>query len=274
MKPKLSYLVSTYDSGSFLEAHLANLLEQQTDPDFEVVVVNPASPGTDSIIAQKWALIDSRVKYIYHDVREPYGASWLRAWRAAKSPVVMNSNTDDFHAVETTQVVSTVMSSVPTNVGFCYGGLTIIDEQNRVQGRGLKPAFDFDVMSRECWAGPQVAWRNTADFNDQLDWDLMDQRAAEHQSAFDYWLWLYFMSKGYQGYAIQALITVYMQRNGSIENRNKWANNYETYAAISEFFPHHFTGHLKHAREFAEFNSLPPKAAWVATMQEGKSWKQ
>lgn len=271
--PKISYLVSTYDSGSFLDTHLANLLEHQTDPDFEIVIVNPNSPGTDSIIAQKWAAIDSRVNYIYHDVREPYGASWLRAWRAAKSPIVMNSNTDDFHAPETTALVSEAMNNAPTNVAFCYGGITVINEQGKLVARGLKPPFDFEVMSRECWAGPQVAWRNTADFKSRLDWNLMDRRAAEHTSALDFWLWLYFMSLGFHGYAIQNLITVYTQRADSIENRNKWANNYETYASISEFFPYNFKTHLGHAAEFEDFNNLPPKQEWVFAMQQGKKWK-
>ena len=66
---KISYLVSTYDSGHFLDGHIANLLEQQTDPDFEIVVVNPDSPGTDGFIAQKWAAIDSRVNYLYYPSR-------------------------------------------------------------------------------------------------------------------------------------------------------------------------------------------------------------
>lgn len=279
MSPKVSYLVSTYDSGSFLEAHLANLLEHQTDPDFEVVVVNPASPGIDAIVAEKWALLDARVKYIYHDVREPYGASWLRAWKAAKSSIVMNSNTDDLHAPETTELVYkhlTVASSnmhAGSKIAFCYGGLTVINEKHQLVARGLKPQFDFEVMSRECWAGPQVAWLNTPEFKNKLDWNLMDQRSIEHTSAFDYWLWLYFMSLGFHACVIQQLITVYMQRSDSIENKNKWANNYETYAAISEFFPHHFDSHLKHAKEFQDYKSLPPKADWIATLQQGKKWK-
>lgn len=278
--PKISYLVSTYDSGHFLSAHLADLLENQTDPDFEIVIVNPNSPGTDGFIAQQWADADSRVKYIYHDVREPYGASWLRAWRAATGEFVMNSNTDDFHDPRTTELVHKHMkiATGPLNVGskiaFCYGGITVINEQHQIQGRGLKPQFDFELMSRECWAGPQVAWRNDQDFKDSLDWKLMDKRAADHQSAFDYWLWLYFMSKGYQGYVIPEFITIYTQRPDSIENRNKWANNWETYAAISEFFGHNFDGHLKHAKEFKDFTSLPPKDEWVAKMQSGKKWRK
>ena len=215
--PKISYLVSTYDSGHYLDSHIADLLENQTDPDFEIVVVNPNSPGTDGIIAEKWANMDDRVKYIYHHEREPYGASWLRAWRAARGEFVMNSNTDDLHAPETTATVfkHMKMATSPMHVGskiaFCYGGITITDEHGRAQGRGLKPPFDFELMTRECWGGPQVAWRNDKSFIDDLDWDLMDERAASHQSAYDYWLWLYFMSKGYHGHVINQFITVYMQ---------------------------------------------------------------
>jgi glycosyltransferase involved in cell wall biosynthesis len=102
---KLSYLVSTYDSGNYLDEHIAHLLEHQTDSDFEIVVVNPASPGTDGLIAQKWAAIDSRVNYVYWPKREPYGASWLRAWRCSSGAFVMNSNTDDYHDPRTTELV-------------------------------------------------------------------------------------------------------------------------------------------------------------------------
>ena len=276
---KVSYLVSTYDSGSFLDAHIADLLERQSDPNFEIVVVNPNSPGTDDLVARKWESVDDRVKYIFHDERETYGASWLRAWRAASAPIVMNSNTDDFHEAHTTALVHKYMTIatgplyVGPEVGFGYGGLTVISEKRELMGRSLKPAFDFELMSRECWAGPQVIWRNDQQFLDKLDWDLMHKRAAEYNSAFDYWLWLYFMSLGYHGYVIPDLLTIYTQRSDSIENRDKWRNNWQTYAAISEFFGHNFDGHLKHAKEFRDFGSLPPQDEWVAHMHTGKKWK-
>ena len=277
---KLSYLVSTYDAGSYLDAHLADLIERQTDADFEIVVVNPDSPGTDAHIAHKWAEIDQRIRYVYWPQRESYGASWLRAWRCAKGDFVMNSNTDDFHEPRTTELVYTHMKLATgamhpgKKIGFGYGGMTVIDANRQVKGRGLKPKFDFEVMSRECWAGPQVIWRNDSAFRNDLDWQLMELRASQYTSAFDYWLWLYFMSEGYHGYVIPELLTIYTQRSDSIENRNKSKNNWETYAAISEFFGHNFDGHLKHAREFRDFNSLPPQDEWVACMQSGKKWHE
>ncbi len=276
--PRLSYLVSTYDSGQFLDGHIADLIDRQTDPDFEIVIVNPDSPGVDGLIAEKWTQVDPRVKYIYHHERESYGASWLRAWRAARAPLVMNSNTDDFHEPRTTELVhkhmgiATSPMQVGAKIGFGYGGITVTDENLRPTGRGLKPQFNFEIMSYECHAGPQVIWRNDKQFIDDLDWDLMQVRSETYESAFDYWLWLYFMSRGYHGYVIPAYLTVYRQRPDSIENRNKCANNWETYAAISEFFGHNFDGKLTHAREFRDFDDLPSRDEWVATMQAGKKW--
>lgn len=277
--PKISYLVSTYDSGHYLDRHIADLLEKQTDPDFEIVIMNPASPGTDNLIAEKWIAIDSRVQYLYWPKREWYGTSWLRAWQNAKGDFVINSNTDDFHAPTSTAEFHKHMSFAISGmhaghkIGFCYAGLQVIDDNGKMLGGGMKPPFDFELMSRECWAGPQVCWRNDSKFKRDLDWDLMFTRSEQYRSAFDYWLWLYFMSLGYHGHVIQKILTIYTQRPGSIENSNKWLNNYETYSAISEFFGYNFQGHLKHAIEFSDFNNRPTRDEWVSTMQAGKKWK-
>jgi hypothetical protein len=165
------------------------------------------------------------------------------------------------------------MNTMEHEVAFAYGGLQVVDEHGRIIGGGMKPPFDFEQMSYECWAGPQVCWRNDQAFRNAVDWDLMRRRASEYRSAFDYWLWLYFMSMGYHGIFVPEMLTVYTQRRDSIENSNKWANNWETYAAISEWFPHNFSSHLKHAREFEDFQNLPDKDEWVQLHQAGKKWR-
>lgn len=277
MMPKISYLVSTYDAGHFLDRHLYDLLERQTDPDFEIVIVNPNSPGTDDAIARKWEASDPRVRYIYYEQREWYGESWLRAWKAAKAPLVCNSNTDDFHYPRFTEVMTSEFNkhniSLLGKLGFAYSGIDVMEEGGKRVAAGIKPPFDREVMSRECWGGPQVVWRNDEAFRKSLNWELMTVRASEYRSAFDYWLWLYFMSEGYEGLSVQEILTLYVQRPGSIENSNKWANNYETYSSISEFYPHNFLNHLKHAKEFIEFDDRPNREEWIACMQTGKKWK-
>lgn len=276
---KLSYLVSTYNSGSFLDAHIADLLERQTDPDFEIVIVNPDSPDTDGFIAQKWAAVDPRVNYIYWPKREPYGASWLRAWRCAKGEFVMNSNTDDFHEPRTTELVYEHMKFATgplyggPRIGFGYGGITVINERNQLVGRSLKPKFDFELMSRECWAGPQVIWRNDKEFLKSINFEHLEKRASVFTSGFDYAMWLYFMSIGYHGYVIPELLTIYTQRQDSIENSNKWLNNWDTFVSIAEYFPHHFKTCLKKHNEFIDrFPEVPHRETWSNIMRSGNKW--
>ncbi len=285
--PKISYLVSSYDSGQYLDGHLRNLLEEQTEKDLEVVVVVPNSPGTDAVIAEKWAARDHRVNFIDHPEREPYGSSWLRAWQAAKSPFVCNSNADDFHHPRFTEIFcNTIQTDLATIrcfnpkariSAFWYAGIVVIDEDTKqVKGAGKRLPFDYERFSYECDAGPQVCWRNDDGFKSKLDWDLMWKRSKEHTSAFDYWLWLYFMSLGFGGQSIPECLTYYTQRKCSIENRNKGQNTYEALASIAEFFPHNFNPggiRYKDHPEFGDFNNLPPKNEWTQIRNEGKKWK-
>jgi glycosyltransferase involved in cell wall biosynthesis len=278
MSPKISYLVSTYDSGHYLDRHIHNLINRQDDPEFEIIIVNPNSPGTDDAIARKWEATDPRVRYIYYEQREWYGASWLRGWKAASAPLVCNSNTDDLHYPGFTRIMSEAFDDAMLTslgkMGFAYAGIHVVDVDGRTIAGGVKPPFDREVMSRECWGGPQVVWRNDPEFLDSLNWNLMEVRANEYRSAFDYWLWLYFMSLGYDGLSVPEILTIYTQRSDSIENSNKHENNWETYSSIAEFFPHNFLNHLKHAKEFSDFDSRPEREEWVTHMQQNKHWKR
>lgn len=286
--PKLSYLVSSYDSGSYLAQHLADF-QNQTDPDFEVIVVVPDSPGTDAIVARQWVQRDSRIKLIEKDEREPYGTSWLTAWEAAQGDFVVNSNSDDFHHPRFTEVFHTYMSAalqrcpmdakqaaicrVGPPVGFSYAGIVVRDETGRVLGQGLRPPFNLDLFSRECHCGPQVCWRNDAAFRDHVDWEHLHRRASVLDSGFDYACWLYFMSLGYIGLTIPEILTIYTQRHDSIENRNKWLNNWDTFVSIAEYFPHHIGSSIKGVDEFKDFPRVPHRATWAEVMNRGDKWK-
>ncbi len=269
---KISYLVSTYDTAHFLEIHLDDLLNNQTDPDFEIVVINPSSPSYDLAVAQKWQHIDSRVSIVETPDYGTYGVAWLNGWMHAQGEFVCNSNADDMHMPKFTEEFYRYAQTFGDDECFLYGGLQVIDEQGQQISIGSKPPFNREVMSRECWAGPQVCWRNDQAFRNKLDWELMFTRAKQYKSAFDYWLWLYFMSLGYDGVVLGPPLTIYMKRDDSIENRDKARNNWETYAAISEFFPHHFdsSGALKHAQEFRDFNNLPEADDWVRSQNATK----
>ena len=279
---KISYLISTYKSERFMDRRLRNLLSEQDDSDNEVIVIDSASPENEKEIVEKWqAIYPNRLKYICQEERTPYGVSWIRGWQIACGDFVCNANTDDFADPRFTGIVHREFTGAINqnkilrwcrDIGFAYTGIIVLNESGQVLSRGIKPKFDFDEYSHTCYGGPMLIWRNDKKFRESLNWDHMLIRAFQHRSAFDYWLALYFMSLGYHGYSIQELLTIYTQRPESIENSAPKVNNYETYASISEFFPHNFSSYLKHAKEFSDFSNLPPKQEWVEVAKSGKKW--
>lgn len=285
---KISFLISTYCGSRWLDRCLYNLTEQ-TEQDYEAIVVNPNSPENDGEIAQDWAAKDKRVKYIYVPYRETYGSSWLRTWQVAEGEIVVNKNVDDLIDPRYGETVlkyaqGTSWHDTPRHI-FWYTGLNIVNEYGQLLSQVIKPPFDKEVYSYQCMGGPVLAWRNDIAIQDYgllRHRDLIRKRAEEYVSAFDYWLILFFLSKDWLGFSIPEILVTYTQRPDSIEHVNYGTvSTYESLAAISEFFPHHFNvgecqtlgGRLSlEYPEFADFNNLPPKEEWVRCRKEGKTW--
>jgi glycosyltransferase involved in cell wall biosynthesis len=269
---KISYICATYDTADWLDKHLEHMLHQN-DPNFEVIVVNHESPSYDKDVALKWCDKDSRIRLIDMEDHGCYGPAWVKGWEEAKGKYVCNSNVDDFHDASFTSIFYDSMESASEKIGFCYSGLNIIDINGKLLGRSLKPTFDYDRYSYQCESGPQVCWRNDTKFRETIDWDLVWRRSKQYVSAFDYWLFLYFMSLGYYGFVIQSILTTYTQRKDSVEHKNYGTvSTYESLLAISEFFSHNFKNRLKEFKEFSNFPIVPNREEWIEFRKRGKKW--
>jgi len=273
MCPKISYLVSTYNTPSFLDKHIPDLLYNQTDPNFEIIVINPTSPSYDGDVADKWVKKDSRVRLLTTPDYGSYGSAWLNGWKIAEGEYIVNSNVDDSHFPRFTEVFYNTMQTLSLRSDapywFCYAGWQVVDKNGNLMHQALKPPFNYERFKYECTAGPQVCWSNSLEFKAVLDWDLMWKRALEHQSAWDYWAWLYFLNIGAKGYTIPEILTIYMQRVDSIENRSPQKNTFEALSSIAEFFPNSLPSEFP---EFKDFNNLPPKEEWIAKRKKGEAW--
>ena len=92
--PLVSVVVPVFRTEAYLEACLASLL-RQTLRDFEVIVVDDASPGDPSAILARAAGTDARVRTVRH--AENLGAALARITgaRAARGPFVSFVDSDD-----------------------------------------------------------------------------------------------------------------------------------------------------------------------------------
>ena len=229
--PDISYITSCYDSEEFLDGLIENLL-QQSNEDWELIVVDSASTDNSIEIIQKWQSLDERVKLIAQPYRTTYGVSWLIGWQQAQGKVVCNSNSDDrSFPWRGTQVMNAVEDK---GHHFYYGGYeTRVD--GKVIAKGFPPPYSEGDLQRFFRCGIHVHWDNR--LRHIVDWEMMFRAGDEYISAFDYWLVLYFMSLGAKGVAIPACLSIYNQRADSLEQSDKERSSFEALRAIATFYP-------------------------------------
>jgi glycosyltransferase involved in cell wall biosynthesis len=229
--PKISYITSCYNSEEFLDGLIENLL-QQSDEDFEHIIVDSKSTDRSVEIVREWQEKDKRVKLIEQPERTTYGTSWLLGWQQARSSIVCNSNSDDrSFAWRGVQVTGAEESE---GHHFYYGGY-----ETRIDGKpvakGFPPPYDAGDLQRFFRCGVHVHWDNK--LRDIANWEIMFQAANEYRSAFDYWLVLYFMSLGAKGISIPNCFSIYNQRADSLEQSDKERSGFEALRAITAFYP-------------------------------------
>jgi glycosyltransferase involved in cell wall biosynthesis len=275
--PKISFLVSTYNSEKYLDRCIRNLM-QQTEQDFEIIIVNPNSQQKDGEIAEKWAEKDNRIKYIYVPYRENYGNSWIRAWKASSADYVANANTDDLRSCDFAKIMIERTNNAVfqyKKIGFTYSGLWVIDENDNIIGGGQRPPFDREVFEREDHAGPSFLWLNK--IINEIDLKEAEYFANLYHSAWDYWLILKIISLGYDGLAIPEQLVYYRQRKDSIENSSGSKSTYQSLASISQFFPDALMRIAKrennnYALDFKDWPYIPPQNEWVDAFSKKVEW--
>lgn len=93
--PQLTVLASVYKGETYLETYFEQLEGQSIFPEMEIVfVANAPSPQEQSLLAAFKQRYPQQVKII-EVPRESLGASWNRAWQAARAPLLAMWNIDD-----------------------------------------------------------------------------------------------------------------------------------------------------------------------------------
>lgn len=239
--PNISYVTSCYNSEQFLDGLIENLLEQ-SDTDFEHIIVDSKSTDKSVEIIKGWQEKDDRIKLIEQPERTPYGVSWLIGWRSSRGNIVCNTNSDDrSYPWRGTQVLQARDKARRMDNVLCwekghfyYGGYeTRVNGQ--VTAQGVPPQYDPKDLQQFFRCGVHVHWDNS--LGNIADWDKMFKAGYEYKSAFDYWLVLYFMSLGADGITIPSCFSIYNQRPDSLEQSNKGLSTFESMRAIQTFFP-------------------------------------
>jgi glycosyltransferase involved in cell wall biosynthesis len=114
--PKVSVIIPTYNGARLLGEAIQSVLDQ-TYPDFELIVVNDASPDNTSEIMPRFD--DPRIRYIVHEKNQGVDRSRYTGLSASTGEIIAFLDQDDFFHPEKLEAHVAYLEQHP-EVGFTY----------------------------------------------------------------------------------------------------------------------------------------------------------
>jgi glycosyltransferase involved in cell wall biosynthesis len=233
-KPKVSAIVSVYNSSKFLEQCLINLCSQTLflTGELEIVVVNTGSQEEEGAIVKRFVENGYQIKYIEVTTRETVYSAWNRGIQASSGIYVTSANADDRHQVNALQLMAEALDA-HSNVALVYADVDITEEENCLYGEafivGQYKWSDFCPIQllKGCFCGPQPMWRK--DIHEKIGY--FD---ADFVSAGDYEMWLR-MAVDYKFLHLKQVLGLYLKSPLSLEHSNSEKGIVEANVARSRY---------------------------------------
>lgn len=220
--PKVSAIVSTYNSAKFMEGCLPDLVNQTLyhKQQLEIIVIDSNSQENEAEIV---ANFQAKYPYIiYHrtEHRETLYTAWNRALELAKGEYITNANTDDRHRLDALELMANYLDQ-HSDIAVVYGDQLITNNPNetfentQANQRWNWPEFSYQELERRCCLGSQPMWRKSlhqkyGNFN------------PEFKVAGDYEFWLR-IGKTEKIAKIPEILGLYFQNDRGLENADHTA---------------------------------------------------
>jgi glycosyltransferase involved in cell wall biosynthesis len=216
--PRVSAIVSTYNSERFMRGCLDDLCAQTIFSAIEVIVIESASPQNEGAIVREFQRRHPNIFYHRTESRECLYAAWNRALKLARAPYVTNANTDDRHAPDAFEKLAATLDARP-DVGVVYGATAITEQENAtlsnatLVGQFKARRFDRRRLFWDCLPGPQPMWRRA----------LHDEFGFFDESFFsagDYEFWLRISAK-VKFAPVREVLGLFLKSPSSISHSNE-----------------------------------------------------
>lgn len=132
--PSVSVLVSVYQGEEYLSSFFEQVQAQTIFPELELVLVLNEPSSKEKQLANDFAArYSAAVQVLTPTSRETLGASWNRAWRAARAPVLALWNVDDRRVIDSLQRQLATLEQDPAST-LCYGDYVAVSAYGREDG--------------------------------------------------------------------------------------------------------------------------------------------
>ncbi len=178
--PLISIVIPCYKGERYLATAIESCL-YQTLSDFEVIIVDDASPDECARIAAGYAQRDLRIRLIRHEKNAGVSAAFNTGFAAARGKYLTRLAQDDEFEPDAFQTFVHFLESHPT-VGLMYCDYTCINEQGEFLRSVTLPEAE-NALTLGNRLGLCVAWRREV-------WETVGGFDSTYDAAedFEYWL--------------------------------------------------------------------------------------
>ena len=221
MTGRVTAIVSAYFAKDYLDGRLENLLDQTEVPEVIVIAQNDS---VEAEIAEKYS-----VETILTDGIPTIYAAWNMAAKAAKTPYLTNSNSDDRLSKRALKVMADILDK-ETTYGVAYPDVDVVTEIGGTPTTTYKwGEGGLPEILKGCFIGPMPMWRKS-----------LHERFGYFDESFeiagDYEMWIRLMSNGVKFYHVRGEpLGSYLFANNSAEHRESLKSLWEANRARMKY---------------------------------------
>ncbi len=134
--PRVSFIIASYNHGSYIAECIESILSQHAIRDFEIIVIDDASP--DDTLAQLKQFADPRLRVIRNTQNRGHVATLNVAMAAARGKFIARQDSDNRYRPDFLRTTLEIFQQQP-QVGLVYGDVAALDVSS--------------VITSDPWAG-------------------------------------------------------------------------------------------------------------------------
>jgi len=172
--PKISVIISSYNSAKFIKGRLDNLISQTIFNSLEIIIVLSGSKENEEEIISPYVKNYKNIICIKTDERETIYKAWNRAIKISRGNYITNANTDDRLKADALEILSDYLDSNP-DLALVYADQYITNSPNQsfeelknITGKHCWSDYSMDRLIEASLTGPQPVWRSSLHFKDDI----------------------------------------------------------------------------------------------------------
>jgi glycosyltransferase involved in cell wall biosynthesis len=177
----VSIVIPCFRGERFLAKAVESCLGQRY-PHIEILIVDDASPDSCALIAEKYALADTRVRVVRRPCNGGVSRAFNSGFEIARGKYFTRLAQDDVFEPDAVATLVACLEAAPPGTGLAYCNYCRIDEAGKIIGdittAGPRNALRYRNEIGLCVMWTRDVWKAIGGFNPEFD-------AAED---FEYWL--------------------------------------------------------------------------------------